>query len=55
MPSPPVLILRGVTDLVDAGAEDPTYHAAGAWERASVAVMAWLVSLLGEAMPDLAK
>ena len=50
-----VLILRGVTDLVDAVAGDPTYHAASAWERASVAVMASLVSLLREAMPDLVK
>lgn len=49
----PVIILRGVTDLVDAAGGDPTYHAAGAWERASIAVMASLVSLLGEAMPDL--
>ncbi|HEX2691812.1 MAG TPA: 5'-methylthioadenosine/S-adenosylhomocysteine nucleosidase [Kofleriaceae bacterium] len=50
----PVVILRGVTDLVDAIAGDPTYHAPGAWERASVAVMASLVNLLAEAMPDLA-
>jgi adenosylhomocysteine nucleosidase len=49
----PVIILRGVTDLVDAAGGDPTYHAAGAWERASITVMASLVSLLGEAMPDL--
>ena len=51
----PVIILRGVTDLVDAAGGDPTYHAAGAWERASIAVMASLVSLLGEAMPDLVR
>lgn len=50
----PVLILRGVTDLVDAATGDPTYHAPGAWERASVAVMASLISLLSEAMPNLA-
>ena len=50
-----VIILRGVTDLVDAVAGDPTYHAASAWERASVAVMASLASLLREAMPDLVK
>lgn len=48
-----VLILRGVTDLVDAPGGDPTYHAEGAWERASVAVMRSLVDLLGEALPDL--
>ncbi len=50
----PVIILRGVTDLVDAGG-DPTYHAVEVWERASIAVMASLVSLLGEALPDLAR
>jgi adenosylhomocysteine nucleosidase len=50
-----VLILRGVTDLVDAAGGDPTYHALDAWERASVAVMAALVSLLGDALPDLMK
>jgi adenosylhomocysteine nucleosidase len=51
----PVIILRGVTDLVDATGGDPTYNAAEVWERASIAVMATLVSLLGEALPDLAK
>jgi adenosylhomocysteine nucleosidase len=50
----PVIILRGVTDLVDAGG-DPTYHAVEVWERASIAAMASLVSLLGEALPDLAR
>jgi adenosylhomocysteine nucleosidase len=50
-----VLILRGVSDLVDAPGGDPTYHAPDAWERASVAVMASLVALLGEALPDLLK
>ncbi|HEU4727541.1 MAG TPA: 5'-methylthioadenosine/S-adenosylhomocysteine nucleosidase [Kofleriaceae bacterium] len=49
----PVIILRGVSDLVDEAGQDPTYHAPGAWERASIAVMASLVSLLGEALPDL--
>lgn len=48
----PVLILRGITDIVTA-AGDVTYHAPGAWERASQAVMASLVALLGEALPDL--
>jgi len=51
----PVIILRGVTDLIDAAGNDPTYHAVGEWERASVAVMASLVSLFGEAIPDLFK
>ena len=49
----PVIILRGVTDLVDAPGGDPTYHAVDAWQRASVAVMASLIALLGEALPDL--
>lgn len=49
----PVLILRGVTDLVDAPGGDPTYHAEDAWERASIAVMTSLVALLGDALPDL--
>jgi adenosylhomocysteine nucleosidase len=48
----PVVILRGVTDLVDAPGGDPTYHAEGAWERASRAVMTSLVALLGDALPD---
>jgi len=48
-----VMILRGVSDLVDAPGGDPTYHAPGAWERASVAVMASLIALLGDALPDL--
>jgi adenosylhomocysteine nucleosidase len=50
-----VVILRGVTDLVDAVKGDPTYNAPGAWERASIAVMASLIALLGEALPDLAR
>lgn len=48
----PLLILRGITDIVTA-AGDSTYHAPGAWERASEAVMASLVALLGEALPEL--
>jgi adenosylhomocysteine nucleosidase len=47
------MILRGVTDVVDAAGNDPTYNNTGAWERASVAVMASLVALLDEALPDL--
>jgi len=50
----PVIILRGVTDVVDAVGGDPTYHAPGAWERETATVMASLISLLGEALPDLA-
>ena len=51
----PVIILRGVTDVIDAAGNDPTYNAPGAWERASIGVMASLIALLGEALPDLAK
>ena len=51
----PVIILRGVTDVIDAAGNDPTYHAPGAWERASVSVMASLVSLLRAALPDLVR
>jgi adenosylhomocysteine nucleosidase len=48
-----VLILRGVTDVVDAAGNDPTYNAVDVWERASIAVMTALVALLGDALPDL--
>jgi len=47
------LILRGVSDLVDAPGGDPTYNGADAWERASKAIMASLIGLLGEAVPSL--
>jgi hypothetical protein len=49
------ILLRGVTDLVDAPGGDPAYHAAGVWERASVAVMASLIALFCDALPDLAR
>jgi adenosylhomocysteine nucleosidase len=48
-----VMILRGITDLVDAPGGDALYHAPGEFERASRAMMASLVALLGEALPDL--
>ena len=51
----PVVILRSVTDLVDASGGDPTYDAAEVWQRASIAAMASLVSLLGEALPELVR
>jgi adenosylhomocysteine nucleosidase len=50
----PVIILRGVTDVIDHAGVNPTYNAVEVWQQASVAVMATLVSLLGEAMPELA-
>ncbi len=51
----PVIILRGVTDVIDTAGKNPTYNAIDEWQRRSVAVMASLVSLLGEALPDLLK
>jgi adenosylhomocysteine nucleosidase len=49
----PVIILRGVTDVIDPAGRDATYGAIGNWEQASIAVMATLVSLLGEALSEL--
>jgi len=49
----PTLILRGVSDLVDAPGGDPTYNAVDAWQRASVSIMASLIALLGDALPSL--
>jgi adenosylhomocysteine nucleosidase len=51
----PVVILRGITDVIDAQGGDPTYGAADAWERASATVMAQLIALFGDALPDLLK
>jgi adenosylhomocysteine nucleosidase len=51
----PVIILRGVTDVIDAQGSDPTYGAADAWERASATAMAQLIALFGDALPDLLK
>lgn len=48
----PVVILRGVTDLVDAQG-DATYGDLHAWERESAVVMAALYDLLADALPDL--
>jgi adenosylhomocysteine nucleosidase len=47
-----VVILRGVTDLVDAGG-DATYGNAEAWQRETRAMMGKLLALLGDALPDL--
>lgn len=49
----PVIILRGVTDVIDRAGNDPTYGAIGNWEQASIAIMGSLIGLLGEALPDL--
>lgn len=49
----PVLILRGVSDLVDPTAGDPTYNAVAVWEHATIGIMASLIALLGDALPEL--
>ncbi|HET9623875.1 MAG TPA: 5'-methylthioadenosine/S-adenosylhomocysteine nucleosidase [Kofleriaceae bacterium] len=48
----PVLVLRGVTDLVDATG-DVTYNAPGAWEQETARLMPALIAVLSEALPDL--
>jgi adenosylhomocysteine nucleosidase len=47
-----VLILRGITDLVD-DTGDPTYGDTAAWARAARTMMQSLVGLLGDALPEL--
>jgi adenosylhomocysteine nucleosidase len=47
-----VIILRGVTDLVDAGG-DATYGDIGAWQREAATMMKTLVTLLDDALPAL--
>ena len=51
----PALILRGVSDVVDPRAGDPTYANDGAWERAAAQTMTALLALLAEAAPELAR
>jgi adenosylhomocysteine nucleosidase len=46
----PVVILRGVTDVIDAAGHDPTYDAIEVWQRESRAAMARLIALLGDAL-----
>lgn len=48
----PVMILRAVTDLVDASG-DATYGDAAAWQRETAHAMAALVDLLAAALPGL--
>jgi hypothetical protein len=48
-----VIVLRAVSDVVDAPGGDPTYHDEAAWQRAAAAVMGSLIALLGEAAPEL--
>jgi len=48
-----VLILRQVTDVVDAAGKDATYGDEAAWQKATIAAMASLVDLFATALPDL--
>jgi len=48
----PVVILRGVTDVVGAQG-DATYGDEAAWQRATQGMMAKLVALASDALPDL--
>jgi adenosylhomocysteine nucleosidase len=49
----PVLILRGVSDLITDGGADPTYGAPDEWQRRARDTMNALMSLLDDALPDL--
>jgi adenosylhomocysteine nucleosidase len=49
----PVLVLRAVTDVVDAAGHDATYGDPAAWPRVARAAMASLVELFAAALPDL--
>jgi adenosylhomocysteine nucleosidase len=50
----PVLVLRGVTDVVDAKG-DATYGNVEAWKRETAKMMAGLVALVLDALPDLTR
>lgn len=50
----PVLILRGVSDVVDTSGS-PAYGDAEHWQRETAKIMAALVALLEEALPELAR
>jgi adenosylhomocysteine nucleosidase len=49
----PVLVLRGVSDVVDAHAGDTTYGAPGEFEARAKTTMDVLIALLFEALPQL--
>ena len=49
----PVIILRAVTDVLDADHPSPTTGDMAAWQRETEIVMQTLVELAGEALPDL--
>jgi adenosylhomocysteine nucleosidase len=48
-----VVILRGVTDIVDEANADPTYNNAALWQRETATVMATLLALAADALPSL--
>jgi adenosylhomocysteine nucleosidase len=48
----PAIVLRGVTDVVDARG-DATYGDAAAWQRAAATMMMTLVELAADALPEL--
>jgi adenosylhomocysteine nucleosidase len=48
-----VLILRAVTDIVDAPGGDPVYGDQRAWQRQTEHAMATLLELFAAALPDL--
>ncbi|HEY1815411.1 MAG TPA: 5'-methylthioadenosine/S-adenosylhomocysteine nucleosidase [Kofleriaceae bacterium] len=47
------VILRGVTDVLDETHPDPTYGNEAAWQRETATIMAVLLELAGDALPDL--
>ena len=49
----PVVILRGVTDVLDATHPDPTYGNEAVWQDETRKLMVVLVELAGDALPDL--
>ena len=48
-----VVILRGVTDIVDEAHADPTYNNAALWQQETAKVMATLLALAADALPSL--
>jgi adenosylhomocysteine nucleosidase len=51
----PLIILRAVTDVLDEDHPSPTTGNVGAWEREAEKVMAVLIDLAADALPDLAR
>ena len=46
-----VVILRGVTDVLDEAYADPTYNNVALWQQETVKVMATLLALAADALP----